>query len=348
VIVVIVIFTINFILKISALFKRILRNKIIIILIMFCVIALINSFLFYYFEVLIGPQKNLSYVHCFYWAIVTMATVGYGDIVPQTVEGYIVTALAIVLGISIFTLLISSLAEIFLNKSMRKYYGLIKVKNADIVVIGGTEICREVIDELKLNVKDSKMTWVLESQPRSVPEDIEFVVGNLNDEETLKRAGIEKADNIIICTFDDSLSIHLALLSKKLNKNAKITALAISKKTEELLNEINVNSIPLRIIGRTLASTVFEPSVAEFIEEATSAKGIVDLIEIDVDKNLVDKTLKEIIEVFKDKKKYKIRPLMIVRKEYNTIKRIPVTDEEIKISKEDKIVALKIKEQTKQ
>lgn len=344
-IIVVMVFKVNVIFRVGNLFKRILRSKITVILVMFFAIAFINSVLFYYFEVLLGPQKNLKYIHCFYWAIVTMATVGYGDVVPQTTEGYIVTVLAIVLGISMFTLLISSLAEIFLSKSMRRYYGLIKVKKADIVVIGGTEICREVIDELKLNVKDSKMVWVLESQPRSIPEDIEFVVGNLNDEETLKRAGVEKANNVIICTFDDSLTIHLALLVKKLNKNVKITALAINRKTEELLKEINIDSIPLRIIGRTLASTVFEPSVAEFIEESTSAKGIVDLIEINIDRDLADKTLKEIIKIFEEKKNRRLTPLMIVRRDGERTRKIPVIYEEIKLNQGDKIVVLESKEQ---
>lgn len=338
------IFDTKIFIKIFASFKPIFRNKIATVLFIFIVIVLVDATLFYYFEVLTGPQKNLSYIHCLYWAVITITTVGYGDIIPRTVAGYMVTILTVALGMGIFTLLTLSLAETFLNKSMRRYQGLMKVKNADIIVIGNTEVCKEVLAELKLNIRNSKIVWVLDSQPRTVVDDIDFVVGDLSNEETLKRADIEKAKNIIICILDDSLTIHLALLAKKLNKNAKITALAVSKRTEELLKEINTYPIPLRIIGRTLASTIFEPSVAEFIEEATSARGIIDLIEVSIDENLANKTLKEVIRVLENKKKRKLTPLMIVRRDNGNVKRITIMSEEMKLYQGDKIVVLESKE----
>lgn len=338
------VFVTKIFIRISTLIRLIFRNKITTVLFVFIMIVLVDATLFYYFEVLTGPQKNLSYIHCLYWAIITITTVGYGDIIPRTVAGYMVTILTVALGMGIFTLLTLSLAETFLSKSMRRYQGLLKVKNADIIVIGSTEVCREVIAELKLNVRNSKIVWILESQPRTIVDDIDFVVGDLSDEETLKRASIEKTKNVIICTLDDSLTIHLALLAKKLSKNAKITALAVSKRTEELLREINAYPIPLRIIGRTLASTIFEPSVAEFIEEATSARGIIDLIEVSIDENLANKTLEDVIKILENKKKRKLTPLMIVRHDNGNVKRTTIMNEKMKLYQGDKIVLLESKE----
>ncbi|HDI02480.1 MAG TPA: hypothetical protein ENF93_02420, partial [Ignisphaera sp.] len=244
------------------LLRTFIKRRLILVFVLFAISALINGTLFYIFEVVHGPQKQFSYLHCIYWAIVTMATVGYGDIVPETFAGYVIAGETIIIGIAVFTLLISTIAEAFLQQSLKRYMGLARLKNVDVVVIGSSEICKEAIDELRMNRKDLKISWVLEEQPKTPPEDIDFVVGNPIEEETLIRAGIKSAKHLIVCILDDSMAIHIVLTAKRLNKNIRIAALAKSSKTKELLEEAGVSIVvPLRVIGRELASAVFEPSV---------------------------------------------------------------------------------------
>lgn len=55
----------------------------------------------YYFEVEAQPEAFSSIFHCFWWAIATLTTVGYGDIVPVTIGGKIFTSIIVLIGIGI-------------------------------------------------------------------------------------------------------------------------------------------------------------------------------------------------------------------------------------------------------
>jgi voltage-gated potassium channel len=71
----------------------------------FLVVALLTVFLssvgIYYFESEAQPQKFGSVFQCMWWAVVTLTTVGYGDVVPVTIGGRIFTSVILVLGVGI-------------------------------------------------------------------------------------------------------------------------------------------------------------------------------------------------------------------------------------------------------
>ncbi len=78
---------------------RATRRKITVFLISVLTIALILGALLYLIE---GEESGFSSIPAgFYWAIVTITTVGYGDIAPQTIPGQMVAAVAMLLGYSL-------------------------------------------------------------------------------------------------------------------------------------------------------------------------------------------------------------------------------------------------------
>lgn len=64
--------------------------------------------------------ERLSLSDAFYFSIVTVTTVGYGDIHPVTVAGKILTILLIVMGVGTFLGVVANATEIMLNKRERK------------------------------------------------------------------------------------------------------------------------------------------------------------------------------------------------------------------------------------
>ena len=75
------------------------RRKILLFLFMVVTIAIIAGALMYVIE---GPQHGFSNIPAsMYWAVVTMATVGFGDIVPHTTLGRFITSALILIGYSI-------------------------------------------------------------------------------------------------------------------------------------------------------------------------------------------------------------------------------------------------------
>jgi len=318
------------------------KRRFLLTMITFIVSALVNGTLFYLVEGVYGPQKSLTWSKSIYWAIVTMATVGYGDIVPHTFWGRVIAIVTIVVGIAVFTLFISTIADLFMQGSLKRVMGLGRVKKADIVVVGYNEVCREAIDELKRNLEKARIVWILEKQPRTPPEDVDFIVGNPTEDETLLRAGVDKAKNMVICVLDDSMAIHIVLTAKKLNKDIRIAALAKSSRAAELLKEAGASIvIPFRRLGRELASAVFEPSVVHFLEEVTTARGRADLIEVTIDSSRAGAEVQKLIDQLSAADKgSKFVPVMIAK---NDGKLVFAPSSSEKLSQGDRVVLVKIK-----
>ena len=71
----------------------------------------------YYFENPVQPESFSSIFHCLWWAIVTMTTVGYGDMYPITTGGKIFSSCILILGISIIAIPTGLLAASFTKKN---------------------------------------------------------------------------------------------------------------------------------------------------------------------------------------------------------------------------------------
>ncbi len=331
------------------LLKRVLREptkrRLLLTLIAFTTSTLVSGTLFYLAEAVYGPQKSLTWTRSLYWAIVTMATVGYGDIVPETFWGRVIACVTIVVGIAMFSLFISTLADIFMQGSLKRVMGLGRVKKVDVVVVGANEVCREAINELKRNIPRIRISWVMEKKPRTPPEDVEFVVGDPTDDDTLKRAGIQMAKDLIVCILDDSTAIHVVLTAKKLNKNLRIAALAKSSRAAELLKEAGVSIVvPFKRLGRELASAVFEPSVVHFLEEVTTARGKADLVEVVIDGSRDGKNVEEIIrELQLADRNARYLAVMIAKR---SGEQVFAPSNSAKLSAGDKLVLVKVREES--
>ena len=262
------------------------RNKIVVAATIVAVIAVVNAGLFYYFEkpAWEAEGQELSFTRALYWSIITMATVGYGDVVPKTGPGMAVAVVNAILGIASYSLLVSLIAEQLLSSTMRKTWGLAWLKNRDVVIIGDSEECIEAMDEIKKNIPHAKISWITDKQP-NITVDVDYVVGNLVDTETMRRGGVDRAKYIIVCPRDDSIGVHIALLARKLNPSARIIPLARTSKTAEVLEAAGFQYVvPSTITARILASMVFEKNVALLISDLTTVKGVGDLVEKPADK----------------------------------------------------------------
>ena len=82
---------------------------------------LISSSLIYVFEQNVQPEHFGSIPDAMWWTVVTLTTVGYGDIVPMTVAGKLVATLTALMGVCVVALLTGIVATGFTNQvSMRR------------------------------------------------------------------------------------------------------------------------------------------------------------------------------------------------------------------------------------
>jgi voltage-gated potassium channel len=76
-----------------------IREELILYLFATSMLIFLSSIGIYYCESEAQPDAFGSVFHCFWWAIVTLTTVGYGDVFPVTVGGRIFTSLVLILGV---------------------------------------------------------------------------------------------------------------------------------------------------------------------------------------------------------------------------------------------------------
>ncbi|GGS52143.1 potassium channel protein [Planobispora rosea] len=163
-----------------------------------------------------------------YWwyFVVTAATVGYGDFSPETAAGHVVGAYVIVGGIAALTTVFTKLAAVLERSKGRRMQGSVTVgASGHIVLLGYTPGRTErIVDEL---IADDPCEIVLcgwEDVPsHPMPDrEVAFVRGDLTSEETLRRAGVQRAHSVLVDARDDNEALAVALTADHVAEGAHL------------------------------------------------------------------------------------------------------------------------------
>ncbi|MGH6989113.1 MAG: NAD-binding protein, partial [Stellaceae bacterium] len=161
-----------------------------------------------------------------YYAIVTMSTVGYGDIVPVSPEAKLFSISVIVLGVAVFatslTAVIAPLVTSSINRVVSRKGRHMKQSN-HFIVVGNTALavntCRE------LTKRGRPVVRILREKVDSAElSDTETVFGDPSSIEVLNEAGAERAQCVLALTADDSENAFIVLAVKELGRNVRTVA----------------------------------------------------------------------------------------------------------------------------
>lgn len=194
-----------------------------------------------------------------YYTVVTLSTVGYGDVVPVTWHTRLFAMSLIVGGIGIFATSVASLLgpaiggelnRIFApqRRAMEHQYQVIVVGN------GGTadSIARE------LAARDVDYVRIITAPSGDEREDERVIVGDPTEETVLRRAGIAAARTIVAAREDDSENAFVSLLAKDLNPHIRVLAIAATARGMRRLKlaRADVAFAPTVVGGRLVANLV--------------------------------------------------------------------------------------------
>jgi voltage-gated potassium channel len=179
----------------------------------------------YYLGADFKPQvKDL--VTALYYAMVTMSTVGYGDITPQTSEAKLFAVSVIVLGVAVFATSLTAVIAPLATKSFQRIVnrkGIRMKRENHFVVIGDTPLALNTSRELAR--RGLPVTRILRQPPgTAVAENVEVVVGEASDSDVLREAGSERAQAVLAMLDDDSENAFVVLAVKELGGTARTVA----------------------------------------------------------------------------------------------------------------------------
>ncbi len=89
------------------------KEELIVFLFTICILLILVSTGIYYFEKDIQPEKFGSIFESMWWAVITLTTVGYGDVYPISVGGKIFTSLILIIGVGLITIPAGIIANSF-------------------------------------------------------------------------------------------------------------------------------------------------------------------------------------------------------------------------------------------
>jgi voltage-gated potassium channel len=252
-------------------------------LLLFVSVWVVAAILFFLFD---GPSHPTLF-NSFYWSIVTISTLGYGDIVPVTVAAKVVTIGTLFLQIFLLGYLISVITTAVNEESQRRALGTLgtDMKN-HIIVLGYSDVGRAAVRELLIQDQTVAVVTDTADQVANVrslgPEDRLFVTyGPSGDKDILNRVNVTEAHSIVVCTPDDAANMIAALNVRALAPRTRIVVSVSRPELRETLRSAGVTYVasPADMGGRLCAEAAFEPDVAIAMEEITAADVKADMQE---------------------------------------------------------------------
>jgi voltage-gated potassium channel len=212
-----------------------------------------------------------------YMTVITLATVGYGEVHEISSEGRLFTVFLIFLGVGFFLYVVGNVIQFLVEGRIRHVLGrrildkqISKLKN-HFIVCGygrmGQALCGYLIQRY-LDVV------VIEQNPDRVPvmdkDGILYVLGGATDEATLMKAGIKRARGIISVLGSDADNVFLVLIAKRLNPDIFVVARANQNESEKTLYDAGTDKVvsPFALGARRMAHAILRPTVIHFLELA--------------------------------------------------------------------------------
>lgn len=238
------------------------------------VIPLILLFLLL-FTAVIGFSKfeNLELFEALWMTVTTVLTVGYGDLIPQTVQGRSLAIILVPLCIILFTyfmgLIIGFIVEFNIStvkrsKSMEKK---IKRMQKHIIICGLNPMSSTIIDRILQDRRDFVLVEPDESLCEPLIDKYNIVLGDPCEDEVLRRAGIEKAEGLIT-TRTDAENVLIILSAREMNPEIRISSSAERIETESKLIKAGANRVinPERIGGTRMALSILKPAAVDYMD----------------------------------------------------------------------------------
>lgn len=267
--------------------------------------------------------ENTGFWDSIWWSLVTITTVGYGDVVPLTIIGRVVGVSLMLSGLVLVSLMTATIASVFVTRKIKEGKGLEDVRDKDhIVICGWNESGLDVIRGLEKHLAPNMPVVVLiNNLPREEVDSIiyhfpemecRFVRGNFTREEILSRANLVRARSAVILADTaggypsekaDERTIFGCMTIKSMAPMVKTCAELISRENREYLTRANVDEVFIR--GEP--SAAFLASAAATTGLSSVMRGLLDLNRtnklwrVPIPERFIGQTVAELSEYYREK-----------------------------------------------
>ena len=252
--------------------------------------------------------ENYPFIDAFYMTVITIATVGYGEIHELSAEGRIFTSFLIITSFGTFAYAVSAITKFVADGEFNNFFKNKKLNDTvsklsdHVIICGYGRNGRQAAQILKKHDKrfvviemDEKITGVINHRFSDL-----VLTGNATEDEVLIKSGITRASALITTLPKDADNLFIVLTARHLNPKLTIISRASDDGSDTKLKIAGADNVimPDKVGGAHMASLVMKPDVMEFIDYITAQGGdSINLEEITfetITDSLKNKTLKDL------------------------------------------------------
>jgi len=219
--------------------------------------------------------EEMTPLEALYMAVITVTTVGFGEVHPLDGAGRVFTIILVLFGVGAFTYFATSVANYLIAGEIKGFLERRKMQNKieqlsdHFIICGYGRMGEQVAREFRR-----------EKQPLVVVERSEEIVaaaiqaghlarqGNAENDEVLRAAGIERARGLVAVLDSDAANLMVTLSARALNEKLFIVARTNSEMSQSKLIAAGADRVlfPHGLGGRRIAQMALRPNVVEFLE----------------------------------------------------------------------------------
>ena len=233
---------------------------------------------------------RVSVGDCLYMTVITLSTVGYGEVIPMDGSARIFASFLIVFGMGTLiyfgSVVVAFWVELDINKvrRRRRMQQAISQLRDHIIICGigttGTHVVIELFATKTPFVMidaDAERLEAIHGLLKTKRENALFIIGDATDDAVLKEAGVDRAKGLVAALRNDKDNLYISLSARQLNAKLRIIARAMEKDAPQKMKRAGADQVvsPNLIGGRRIASEMIRPEVVEFL----------DMMMLDMDKN---------------------------------------------------------------
>ena len=256
------------------------------------IVIFVSSVLIYVMEAN-NPDSPIDTLYeAFYWSIVTISTVGYGDVVAVTAEGQFVAVVVILAGISVLAFTTSLFVSAFTEKledirESKTIQDVSKTKRI-YIICGYKNIAKEVSKKLVAAKFDiiilDKSSQRIENAKKDGFQALQYNPGSVDSYKKLN-INMETQVKAVLCLEEDDVeNVYTALTVRSISKEIYVMSLLMNNVNKNKLLYSGVNEIlySKEFVGLVAREYVGQPVAFEAIHELRSENSSIKIEEITV------------------------------------------------------------------
>lgn len=248
--------------------------------------------------------ENLNPIDALYMTIITLSTVGFGEVTTLHPSGRIFVIFLILFGVMFSGFVVTILGQFVMEGQFNEIYGRKKMERKiskmtnHYIIAGYGRVGRQVAIEFKKkNVQFVVIERDIDSVPDLYKDSILFIQGEATEDDILRKAGIETANTLISTLPDEAQNVYLTLTARFMNKGLHIIGRADYEEGIIKLKRAGADHVvtPHVLGGIRMAMATLRPNVVDFMHSTSLGESGLTIEEMRVPEgsSLSGKSLKD-------------------------------------------------------